>query len=250
MKSILIIEDDLVSADRLKKMIYELDDTLEIDGPLSTIQQVIARLKIKNNYDLIFSDIHLGNHNIFEAFHEIMPNCFVVYTTADDNFAMEAIHTNGIDYLLKPFDINALQKAINKICLAHNTGTKTNETYPHLEKGMEYFQERFLVCKGDEFISIYYNEISCFQRDKDKIRLISVDGKQYSMPISLGDLENRLDPRIFFRINRKYIANINHINKISTFFNSKLILRIEGCYDNDIIVSKERAKLFKEWLNE
>lgn len=115
MKHILIIEDEPINADRLKRMLLDLDDTLIIDGPLSSVQQVLDQLKMQNDYDLIFSDIRLGNQTVFEAFHEIMPNSFVIFTTAYDEYAMEAIHSNGIDYLLKPFDIKDLQNAIHKI---------------------------------------------------------------------------------------------------------------------------------------
>lgn len=97
MKHILIIEDEPISADRLKRMLHELDDTLVIDGPLSSVQQVSDLLKTRNDYDLIFSDIRLGNQTVFEAFNETMPNSFVIFTTAYDEYAMEAIHSNGID---------------------------------------------------------------------------------------------------------------------------------------------------------
>lgn len=94
MRNILIIEDEPISADRLKRMLFDLDDTLIIDGPLSSVQQVVDRLKVRNDYDLIFSDIRLGNKTVFEAFNEVMPNSFVIFTTAYDEYAMEAIHSN------------------------------------------------------------------------------------------------------------------------------------------------------------
>lgn len=249
MKHLLIIEDERISADRLKRMILDLDDTLIVDGPLSSVQQVIERLRSQNDYDLIFSDIRLGRHTVFEAFHEIMPDSFVIFTTAYDEFAMEAIHSNGIDYLLKPFDINDLQKAMHKICLAPKARVDTKDNLSGLAQDLRCYQERFLVSKADELIPLHSDEISCFQRDNERVRIITAHGEQYGESVSLGELEKKLDPRKFFRVNRRYIANIDHIKKISQFFNSKLILRIEGCDDDNIIVSKERATLLKEWLN-
>ncbi len=249
MRHILIIEDEPISAERLKRMLLDLDDTFVIDGPLSSVQQVLGLLKIRNDYDLIFSDIRLGNQTVFEAFNEIMPNSFVIFTTAYDEYAMEAIHSNGIDYLLKPFDIKELQNAIHKIYLSPRNSVSIKEGLSNIAQEFNCFQERFLVSKGEELISLCSDEISCFQRDNDKIKIITVSGKQYEKHISLSELEKKLNPQKFFRINRKYIANINHIKKISLFLKSKLILNIEGCNDDYIIVSQERSTLLKELLD-
>ncbi len=249
MRNILIIEDEPISADRLKRMLFDLDDTLIIDGPLSSVQQVVDRLKVRNDYDLIFSDIRLGNKTVFEAFNETMPNSFVIFTTAYDEYAMEAIHSNGIDYLLKPFDIKDLQNAIHKIYLSPQSSVNIKERLSSIAHEFNCFQERFLVCKGEELISLCSDEISCFLKDNDKTKIITVNGGQYEKHISLSELEKKLNPQKFFRVNRQYIANINHIKKISLFFKSKLTLRIDGCSDDYIIVSQERSALLKKLLD-
>lgn len=249
MKHILIIEDEPISAERLKRMLLDLDDTLVIDGPLSNAQQVVGQLNMRNDYDLIFSDIRLGNQTVFDAFHEIMPNSFVIFTTAYDEYAMEAIRSNGIDYLLKPFDIQDLQNAIHKIYLSPQNNTNIEEGLSNIAHEFNCFQERFLVCKGEELVSLCSDEISCFQRDNDRTKIITVNGGQYEKHISLSELEKKLNPQKFFRVNRKYIANINHIKKISLFFKSKLKLRIDGCNDDYIIVSQERSAHLKELLD-
>lgn len=249
MKHILIIEDEPISAERLKRMLLDLDDTLVIDGPLSNVQQVVGQLNMRNDYDLIFSDIRLGNQTVFDAFHEIMPNSFVIFTTAYDEYAMEAIRSNGIDYLLKPFDIQDLQNAIHKIYLSPQNNTNIEEGLSNIAHEFNCFQERFLVCKGEELVSLCSDEISCFQRDNDRTKITTVNGGQYEKHISLSELEKKLTPQKFFRVNRKYIANINHIKKISLFFKSKLKLRIDGCNDDYIIVSQERSAHLKELLD-
>lgn len=249
MKHILIIEDEPISAERLKRMLLDLDDTLVIDGPLSNAQQVVGQLNMRNDYDLIFSDIRLGNQTVFDAFHEIMPNSFVIFTTAYDEYAMEAIRSNGIDYLLKPFDIQDLRNAIHKIYLSPQNNTNIEEGLSNIAHEFNCFQERFLVCKGEELVSLCSDEISCFQRDNDRTKIITVNGGQYEKHISLSELEKKLNPQKFFRVNRKYIANINHIKKISLFFKSKLKLRIDGCNDDYIIVSQERSAHLKELLD-
>ncbi len=249
MKHILIIEDEPISAERLKRMLLDLDDTLVIDGPLSNVQQVVGQLNMRNDYNLIFSDIRLGNQTVFDAFHEIMPNSFVIFTTAYDEYAMEAIRSNGIDYLLKPFDIQDLQNAIHKIYLSPQNNTNIEEGLSNIAHEFNCFQERFLVCKGEELVSLCSDEISCFQRDNDRTKITTVNGGEYEKHISLSELEKKLNPQKFFRVNRKYIANINHIKKISLFFKSKLKLRIDGCNDDYIIVSQERSAHLKELLD-
>lgn len=249
MKNILIIEDETLSAERLKQLLTEIDNSLNIDGPLTSVSQVIDHLRARNDYDLVFSDIRLGSHTVFEAFHEVMPCSFVIFTTAYDEFAMEAIHSNGIDYLLKPFDINDLRKAIEKLRLAPVEEKFSDAHLASLAHDLHCYQERFLVSRGDDLFSLHADEVSCFLRDDRQVQVITPQGKQYVISISLTDIEQKLDPRKFFRINRQCIAHINHIKKISFFSNSKLKVYIMGCDDDNIIVSKERATQFKAWLN-
>ena len=249
MQKVLIIEDDHFSARRLKRLIMDIDDTIDVHGPLKSVAEVAEELAANNDYDLIFSDIRLADGDVFEAFRKVMPQSFVVFTTAYDEYAMEAIHSNGIDYLLKPFDIKDLQNAIHKIYLSPQSSVNIKERLSSIAHEFNCFQERFLVCKGEELISLCSDEISCFLKDNDKTKIITVNGGQYEKHVSLLELEKKLSPQKFFRVNRKYIANINHIKKISLFFKSKLILRIDGCNDDYIIVSQERSALLKELLN-
>ena len=118
MKKVLIIEDELPSAKRLEKLLLEMDDTLEIDGPLQSIREVVGYLQSHDDYDLIFSDIRLLDGDVFAAFQEVLPSSFVIFTTAYDEYAMSAIKNHGIDCLLKPIDEDELRKAINKVRLS------------------------------------------------------------------------------------------------------------------------------------
>lgn len=118
-----------------------------------------------------------------------------------------------------------------------------------LAHALHCYQERFLVSKGDDLFSLHADEVSCFLRDDRQVRVITPQGKQYAISISLTDLEQKLDPGKFFRINRQCIAHIDHIKKISFFSNFKLKVHITGCDDDNIIVSKERTTQFKAWLN-
>ena len=120
MKRILIIEDERMSASRLKRLICDIDDTLDVVGPLTTVDEVVEALSLDNNFDLIISDIRLHDRLVFEAFHEVMPHCMVIFTTAYDEYALEAFRNNGIDYLLKPIEQDALYRALDKALKPQN----------------------------------------------------------------------------------------------------------------------------------
>lgn len=124
MKKVLIIEDERISAIRLEKLIHEIDYTIEVEGPLVSVSEVVEHLRRHNDYDLIFADIRLSDSDVFTAFQEIMPASFVIFTTAYDEYAMQAIKNHGIDYLLKPIDEKDLRQAIQKLSLGvrENTG--------------------------------------------------------------------------------------------------------------------------------
>lgn len=120
MQKVLIIEDDHFSARRLKRLIMDIDDTIDVHGPLKSVAEVAEELAANNDYDLIFSDIRLADGDVFEAFRKVMPQSFVVFTTAYDEYAMEAIKNNGLDYLMKPIDADELRAAIGKLRLNRN----------------------------------------------------------------------------------------------------------------------------------
>ena len=120
MQKVLIIEDDHFSARRLKRLIMDIDDTIDVHGPLKSVEEVTEELVANNDYDLIFSDIRLSDGDVFEAFRKVMPQSFVIFTTVYDEYAMEAIKNNGLDYLMKPIDADELRAAIGKLRLNRN----------------------------------------------------------------------------------------------------------------------------------
>lgn len=247
MKKILIIEDEPVSAARLKRLVTDIDDTLTIDGPLATVGEVADTLGTANDYDLIFADIRLGNQLVFDAFQTVVPKCFVVFTTAYDEYALEAFRNNGIDYLLKPVDPDELRRAISK---ARRTdgGSAADGRLGRTAAQMEaHYRRRLLVSKGDELIPLQTDNIS-FVRKDDSVRIYLSDGSSYSTQYTLNDLEQMLDPDEFFRINRQYIASIGSFEKIRNSFNSKLTVRLKGCADDNIVVSKDKSAQLKDWL--
>lgn len=230
MNKIVIIEDEALSAKRLIRLINDYDDSITILGPFQTTDEVKNFLASDHDYDLIISDIRLGAYTVFEAFELNMPTSFVIFTTTYDEYAMNAIKSNGIDYLLKPVNSKELFNSLDKInMLLHQDTTPTALSV--VARDMQIWRSRFLVTKGDELVSLKADEISCIYSGKRQVVAYKHDGETYVMSDKLSDLEETLNPDVFFRINRQYIANINYLEKISFFFSSKLHVKIKGCND-------------------
>lgn len=241
MKKVLIIEDEILNAKRLIKMLQEIDEDVLIDGPLLSVPEVIDHLSVKHDYDVIFSDIRLNNELVFDAFSQLDISCFVVFTTAYQEYGYQAIKNNGIDYLLKPYTKAELERAYRKAleyASQKSPAGKSTET--------EY-KERILVSKGEELVPVSIRDINYIYSSSKHTMLCLNNGNSYVAPMALNELEPTLNPKMFFRLNRQYIANINAIEKISLYFMAKLSVRLAGC-EEAVLVSKERSVAFKEWL--
>lgn len=249
MRKVLIIEDDFFSAKRLKKLIMDIDDMVDVHGPLKSVNDVVEELSVNNDYDLIFSDIRLLDGDVFEAFRKVRPNSFVIFTTAYDEYAMQAIKNNGLDYIMKPIDFKELCVTMEKIKMLSPANEETYDNLNGLLDETRQYRERFLVGKWDELIMLYTDDISYINKTGNQVLAFTQDGTSYSLAMSMADLEMALAPDKFFRINRQYIANIKGIKKISLFFNSKLMVKLKGCNDDNIVISKEKTVQFKKWLD-
>ena len=168
MNKIVIIEDEALSAKRLIRLINDYDDSITILGPFQTTDEVKNFLASDHDYDLIISDIRLGAYTVFEAFELNMPTSFVIFTTTYDEYAMNAIKSNGIDYLLKPVNSKELFNSLDKInMLLHQDTTPTALSV--VARDMQIWRSRFLVTKGDELVSLKADEISCIYSGKRQV---------------------------------------------------------------------------------
>lgn len=253
--NILIIEDEKLSADRIKRLLNDIDDTMDVSGPLTDVDAVAEHLKGGACHDLILSDIRLKGRLVFEAFHDTMPSVPVIFTTAYDEYALSAFKHNGIDYLLKPITQEDLSAAIAKarrfISTQNEEGTAIHlsGTLNAAARELKCFRERMLVTKGDELIPLRVTDISFIRKEDNWVMAYDRHGEAYRLSVTMNKLEEQLNPEYFFRLNRQYIAHIDCIHKISFFFSSKLIVRLQGCDDDHIVVSKEKSAQFKQWLD-
>jgi len=248
---VVIIEDEKPSARHLKNLLQNIDNTIEVIKYLDTVKSTIDYFKEDNHIDLIFLDIHLADGNSFEIFTIIPINTPIIFTTAFDNYAIQAFKQNSVDYLLKPIIEKELQFALEKYKkFKENDNSAIIEiiakAYQNANKS---YKSRFLVKKGQLLDYVASEEINHFETKDSLSYLITIKGNRYNIENTLDELEKLLDPKYFFRINRKIIIQIKSIQKISNYFNSRLVIISNYLESDSSIVSRERVIDFKQWLD-
>ena len=249
---VVIIEDEKPSARHLKNLLQNIDSSIEVVKYFDTVKSTIDYFKDEtNNIDLIFLDIHLADGNSFEIFTIIPINTPIIFTTAFDNYAIQAFKQNSVDYLLKPILEKDLQFALEKykkIKGSNNSGIIESiaKAYQNINKT---YKSRFLVKKGQLLHYVLSEEINHFETKDSLSYLTTTKGNRYNLENTLDELETLLDPKHFFRINRKVIIQIISIQKISNYFNSRLVISANYLEGDFCIVSRERVNAFKQWLD-
>lgn len=248
---VLIIEDESHSAERLQRSIHTLHPDYEIVGVAKSITQSIEWLN-ECQPDLIFSDIRLQDGLSFEIFKAVKVASPIIFTTAYDQYAIQAFKFNSIDYLLKPIDPDeleaAIQKAVGRMAPARPE--------PNLERLLEYlgqpvshYRERFLVSYRDEYAAIEVRNVCFIRSQHEMTRIYLTDGSSSVIPSTLDQLEKEMNPAVFFRANRQYLIQVNYIRKVSNWFNYKLKVEMNGYPQEEILISREKAAAFKKWLD-
>lgn len=253
---ILIIEDEAATARNLAYLLQNADDRIRIATMTESVQETLEWLsEHPYSYDLIFSDIRLADGLSFEVFKKIKVNTPVVFVTAYDNHAIEAFKNNGIDYILKPFDEEELQAALAKFESLTAQGNAT-PAYPDIsallelmQKPEKTFRKSFLIAYRDKLIPVESRQIAWFYTANEQVYAHTLDARQYIIEETLEELEKQLDPGVFFRANRQYIINRKAISEIEHHFNGRLFVKISPATPENVLVSKARATVFKNWLN-
>lgn len=241
-----IIEDEPLAALELEKILKKISPDIDVLFRLDSVKESVDWLRL-NKVDLIFSDIHLGDGQSFDIFREVEVNVPVIFITAYDEYAIQAFKNQGIDYILKPFDKAELQKALDKVNAFTAAGRQ------HLRSGNDSveFQERFLVHIGAKMKSVQVSDIAYFMADGKYLLLFTHDGANYIVDYTIAGIEFRLNPARFFRINRKFIVNFSAVKEMIKYSNSRIKLILSPLPPDNIesIVSADRIKEFKEWLD-
>ena len=251
MKAI-IIEDEQSAADNLRFLLHSLAPDIQIVKSIETVSDAIAFFKESKAYDLVFMDIHLADGNSFEIVREVDPIAPIIFTTAYDQYAIQAFKLNSIDYLLKPIREAELENAILKF---KDKQRKTLVSTQQIEALMSLmntpkkaFRSSFLVQKKDTFIPIASSDFAFFFIQDGVVRGTTTDNQTYSFNEKLEDLESDLDPELFFRANRQYLIQRAAIKSLQTYFNGRLVVNLQPQEKDKIVVSKANASMLKAWL--
>ena len=248
---VLIIEDEKPAARRLARML----DSLEVKASniLHSVEESIQWFQNNPHPDLIFLDIQLSDGLSFEIFEVLDIKSAIIFTTAFDEYALQAFKLNSIDYLLKPIDEDELEKAVNKFKSQNATAPKLAIDFEDIKKLLvnpveREYKKRFTVRVGQHLKIIHADDVECFYSENKGTYAATIDGRSYLLDTTLEQLETELTPKIFFRVSRKFFVNINHIKDIISYTNSRLQIKLNKTSDQEIIVSRERVRDFKLWL--
>ena len=247
---ILIIEDERPAANRLRQLVMDLIPGAEIFGHLDSITSAVKWLETNVFPDLIFCDIQLADGQSFEIFESVKVSSPIIFTTAFAQYAIKAFKLNSVDYLLKPIDPKELAQAIQKFQSQQvKPSFDLNQIRDLLSPQSSNHKSRFLVKFGEKIQSVETVDISIFFSEEKVTFLQTKENRRYILDYTLDQLEGMLDPKKFFRVNRKYIASFSAIAEIHTYSNSRLKIKLANCDDNDILVSREKVGDFKDWLD-
>lgn len=249
--NIVIIEDENLSAEHLTNLLQKIDLSIAVINYFDTVSASAKAFNEGLTADLIFMDIHLADGNSFEIFSQVKLEIPVIFTTAFDNYAIQAFKQNSIDYLLKPIALQDLQFAIDKFEKQKKSGNEeliSSIAMAYQQMNKEY-KTRFLVKLGQTIDSIPIEDIHHFETKESLSFLVTNKGNHYPIDYTLDQLETLIQPKQFFRINRKIILNIQSIEKVSTYFNSRLSITAKFLDNEGRIVSRERVNDFKKWLD-
>jgi len=249
--NVLIIEDEKPSARRLQRMLKSLN--VEAHTMLHSVEESINWFQNNKHPDLIFLDIQLSDGLSFEIFETIEIKSAIIFTTAYDEYALQAFKLNSIDYLLKPIDEDDLTIAVKKYRERAPQIQAVSLDFNDIKKLLvnpidREYKKRFSIKVGQHLKLINIDEIECFYSENKGTYLHTTEGRNYLLDTTLEQLEDELEPQIFFRINRKFFVNINAIKDMVSYTNSRLQIKLKSYDEQEVVVARERVKIFKIWL--
>lgn len=250
--NILIIEDERPNAERLRRLIQGIKPQANILSVLESVSESVEWLESHERPDLIMMDIKLSDGLSFEIFDKTqLVDIPIIFTTAYDEYAIKAFKQYSIDYLLKPVDKDELAMAFEKYDQLDIMVNKA--TNPSIEKLLDEFRPknfrtRFLLSYRDGFKTVMVSDVLYFYSEQKITKAKLADGTDEIIPHTMDELEQQLDPKLFFRANRQFIICINAVEHVYNYFNNKLKVAMRKNTDVEIIVSRDKAPLLKNWM--
>jgi two-component system, LytTR family, response regulator LytT len=253
--NVLIIEDEPFAQNELKRLLDKADKTIQVLDCIDSVEDSVEWLTGNQAPDLIFMDIQLSDGLSFEIFKQTEVKSPVIFTTAYDEYAIQAFKVNSIDYLLKPVKQNELDNAVKKFKYLHE---KSSEQLPGisfqqieqlLSAGMPKYKSRFIAKIGDQLKHIDVNEIAYLKAEDNELVLVTKSNNKYIIDFTLDQLGGLMDPNQFFRVNRSYMVAIGSIGKISKYFNSRLHIELIPKTEEAVLISRIRVPDFLKWMD-
>lgn len=247
---VLIIEDEIPAAEKLERYLHKFDTEIELAAVLPSIETSAKWLQEhQKGVDLIFMDIQLTDGLSFEIFSKVNIETPVIFTTAFDEYAIDAFKVNGIDYLLKPIRFTDLSDSLKRLeILKKQLLGESHIAHLRASISKRKYKDRFLVKLGNHIHSIKSEDVALFQADGRTVYLFSKEGKKFIIDFKLEDLSELMNPVLFYRVSRSFIVNINAIEDVMVYSNSRLSISTHIQLSKEIIVSREKVSSFKSWL--
>jgi DNA-binding LytR/AlgR family response regulator len=252
---ILIVEDEQLAAERLASLLTTYDPTFRVLDCLDAVEDTVQWLRSRPAPHLLMLDIHLADGLGFDIFQQVDVRCPIIFTTAYDQYAIQAFKVNSIDYLLKPIAFPDLARAIDKLRLLTAepavvpSPTDFRQVAAAVRELRKTYKTRFIVRYHDRILFKPTEEVAYFCADGKVLYLITLDQRRYVVDYTLEQLEELLDPAEFYRLNRKFMVRLAAIKDIRTYLGGRLKLLLQPATDGEVIVSRERVADFKAWLD-
>ncbi|MBL7943175.1 MAG: response regulator transcription factor [Flavobacteriales bacterium] len=251
MIKVLLIEDEPLAMERMHELLKKSGVSIEIVAACDSVNDAVASLKGGLNPELIITDVQLADGDCFDIFRECPPACPVIFTTAYNQYAIEAFKVNAADYLLKPVKQEELNHALNKVKQQIRPASPID--YVHLARTIlaeeQRFNRRYFIRYGDQIRSIDVKDIAYFYTTNKAVFLVTFGDRTYPVDKTLDVLESELDPTKYFRINRQFIVHVKSIAKMIPASKSRIELELEPAYeDGEVVVSTEKSPQFKIWM--
>ncbi len=252
---VLIFEDEKLASERLIELLKELRPEMEVVNSIKSVEAGVLWLENNELPDLIISDIQLLDGTSFEIFSQIEITCPVIFTTAYDQYAIKAFEVNSVDYLLKPIQSEKLKVALDKVgnktpAAGSSAGLDIEQIRSLLKQEQPEYKSRFLVKVGQRIRAIPIEKVAYFF-SRDKLTyIVNFEGQKFPIDQTLEEIDTLVNPKDFFRVNRKFVVHFNSVADIHPYFKGRVKLGLTPDIDEEIVVSSEKTPVFKRWLDQ
>lgn len=256
MIKVVIIEDELPAQRLLKETLQEINFDTKVIGCFNSIKSAVEWFQNNPHPDIVLLDIQLSDGLSFEIFKQAKVESAIIFTTAYDEYAIQAFKVNSIDYLLKPVEKDKLKTAFEKyhnynkqFIQKQNSNIDFSELASLIKGEKTEYRKRFLIQSNESFFHLPVEDIALFYSMQGITFAVTFEKREYPVNFSLENLKDHLQPDNFFKINRQFIVNIDAIKRVHSYFNGKLKIEMQPSHSQDIIIGKDKTASFKRWLD-